>query len=160
MLSGVIAREWFFAGVVWFEDQKEDAEIGDPGCAPKGLLIVVVEVVSKVFEFGVEVGGLPRTRFSKSEVDVAMLGDRGSPIGPDDMRSVVGDRKPLGCEVDASSRSLRVCSSSILEDSCFTKSINSLNCWRLSSGPRLKLHTKGSTSVARNSVSAILPTSL
>ena len=92
VLSGVIAREWFVAGVVWLEDQKEDADIGDPGCAAKGLLRVVVEVESKVFD----VEGFPKTRFSKSEADVAILGDRGSPIGPDDMRSVVGDKKPLG----------------------------------------------------------------
>lgn len=72
----------------------EEAEMGDPGCAAKGLLIVVVfgKVDSKVF--GAD--AFPRTRFSKSVAEVAILGERGSPMGPDDMRSVVGERKPFG----------------------------------------------------------------
>ena len=36
----------------------------------------------------------------------------------------------------------------------------SLNCCRLRRGPKPKFHIKGKTSVAKNSVSAILPTSL
>ena len=87
VLSGVIAREAGAAEVGWLEDQRDVAEIGEPGCAPKGLLTVVVVVVV--------VEGLPRTRFSKSDIEVAMLGVRGSPIGPEDIRSVVGERKPF-----------------------------------------------------------------
>ena len=67
--------------------------------------------------------------------------------------------KPL-VELEASSRSLRVCSSSIFCEMALVRSMYSLNCCRLSKGPRLKLQRIGRTSKARKSVSAIWPTCL
>ena len=63
-------------------------------------------------------------------------------------------------ELEARSRSLRVCSCSIFEERDLISFMNSWNCWRLSRGPRLKAHRMGRTSMARNSESAILPTCL
>ena len=59
-----------------------------------------------------------------------------------------------------SSRSFFVCSCSIFVDNDLMRLMNSWNCWRLSNGPRLNVHKAGSTSIARKSVSAILPTCL
>lgn len=61
-------------------------------------------------------------------------------------------------EFEASSLSFLVCSCSILEDKLLMRVIYSWNCCRLSSGPRLKLHSMGRASMARKSVSASLPT--
>ena len=63
-------------------------------------------------------------------------------------------------EVDASSRSFRVCSTSIFPETTLIRLMYSANCCKLSNGPRLKLQRTGRISMAKNSVSAILPTSL
>ena len=56
------------------------------------------------------------------------------------------------------SRNFLICSVSIFADIFLMRSMNPWNCDRLRRGPRLKLQSMGSTSIARKSVSAIRPT--
>lgn len=61
---------------------------------------------------------------------------------------------------EESSCSFLICSVSIFVDSFLIRSMKHLNCCRFRSGPRLKFHRIGRTSVARKSASAIEPTCL
>ena len=53
-----------------------------------------------------------------------------------------------------------VCSRSILPERVLINDMNAWNCCRFNSGPRLKVHSTGKTSIARKSVSATSPTCL
>ena len=104
---------------------------------------------------------LPRTRRSKSFSPTSSPPCAPRPLlGPKFMRSLDRALSAVPLELEARSRSLRVCSCSIFEDRDLISFMKSWNCWRLSRGPRLKVHRMGRTSIARNSESAILPTCL
>ena len=104
---------------------------------------------------------LPRTRRSKSFSPRSLLPFDDKPLlGFILMRSLERGLSEVVLQLEANSRSFRVCSCSNLVDRDLINFINSWNCWRLSRGPRLKAHRIGRTSMARNSESAILPTCL
>ena len=131
------------------DDQEKDGEVGGPGWAAIGFAEALV----------LEEEAFPNTRRSNSASDVDFIGEKGSSEVSVNMRSedCWEVEKPF-VDVEARSLSLRVCCCSIFEDKFLIKSMYSLNCCKLSSGPRLKDHKIGSTSMARNSQSAILPT--
>ena len=104
---------------------------------------------------------LPSTRRSKSFSPTFSLRFEviKSLIEPTFMSSLDLDTSLAEPELDRSCNFL-ICSCSILVESFLIRAMNSWNCCRFSSGPRLKLQRIGSASIAKNSVSAILPTCL
>ena len=104
---------------------------------------------------------LPSTRRSKSFSLASPPALDPTPlVAPMLMRSLNLGLSAVVCEVEAKSRSLRVCSCSIFDERDLISVMKSWNWCRLSSGPRLKDQSMGRTSIARKSESAILPTCL
>ena len=103
---------------------------------------------------------LPKTNRSKSFSPTSSLPPERPLTEPTFMRSfdLVWSTDPV--EVEEISLSFLICSCSIRADRLLMRFMKAWNCWRLSSGPRLKLHKIGNASMARNSASAILPTCL
>lgn len=123
-------------------------------------VFVVVQVSFGTLGVAFDAAFLPRTRHSKSPSAPWVVFSVPFELLDRPVVAMSFVRLTAAVLLADNSCSFRVCSCSMRFERDFVNAINAWNCSRLSSGPRLKAHMMGKTSIARKSESTVVPMAL